>query len=106
MLGSRPRGSHVTNIVPDALLAQLVEPGVKIRDLIGVDPPLLLDNGQQVCLSFLLRQGCWSNCHRSSAHHHTLSASEKARISTYLTTQSHKLRTSRPAAMGGPATPP
>jgi hypothetical protein len=102
VLTSRQRGSHVTNLAPDPALTQLVEPGIKIRDLIGSDPPPLLDNGQQVCLSHLLWQGCWSNCRRASAHGHTLTPAEKTRIAAYLTMQTQKLRPSGPPASRTP----
>jgi hypothetical protein len=109
-LGSQQRVSHVINLSPDLTLTQLIEPGVKIRDLIGSDPPPLLDNGQQVCLSHLLRQGCWSDCRRASTHNHVLTAAKKARIAAYINTQSRKLCASGQPASGTPApgsaTPP
>jgi hypothetical protein len=58
----------------------------------GNTPPLLLDNGQQPCLSFLLRGGCWSTCRRAASHSHTLSDVERARLLEYITTQLNKLR--------------
>jgi hypothetical protein len=52
MTTTRQRGTHVTNIAPDNRLIQLIDPGLKIKDVMGTDPPPVLDNGQQVCLSF------------------------------------------------------
>jgi hypothetical protein len=86
------QGSHVANINPDSHLINMVDPSIKIRDLMGNDPPPFLDNGSQLCLSFLLRHGCWSSCHRANTHTHSLSAAEHARIVAYLKKQMQKLR--------------
>jgi len=91
---TRTKGSHFANVAADTSLVQLVPQGVRIRDLMGNDPPPTLDNGQQVCLSFMLRGGCWSTCKRAASHTHTLNAAEKARLKTYLTTQAQKLNAS------------
>jgi hypothetical protein len=82
---TRQCGSHIANI-------QLMDPGVKMKDLMGSDPLLLLDNGSQPCLSFLLRQGCWSRCHRAATHGHTLTVGIHAHLVMYLNTQMQKLR--------------
>jgi hypothetical protein len=91
---TRTKGSHFSNVNTDTSLVQLVPQGIRLRDLMGNDPPPALDNGQQVCLSFLLRGGCWSTCKRAASHTHPLNAAEKARIKTYLTTQAQKLNSS------------
>jgi len=99
---TRSRGSHIANLNPDARLLQLVDPGVRVKDLMGSDPPPSLDNGNQICLSYLLRQGCWSTCRRANTHGQALNDNEHARLVTYLTTQMQKLR----AASAASATPP
>ncbi len=86
------RNTHVVNLAPDASLVNLIPPGMQIKDIIAQDPPPLLDDGSQVCLAFLLRQGCWSSCRRAAAHTHTLTPTEHARLTTYLTNQARRLR--------------
>jgi hypothetical protein len=88
----RQRGSHFANVNPDNRLVQLVPPGVKLRDLMGSDHPPALDNGQQMCLSFLLRGGCWSTCRRAASHTHTLNDNKRNRLISYLQTQKQKLQ--------------
>jgi hypothetical protein len=100
----KTRGTYVANLTQDAALTQLVDPGIKLKDLIGSDPPPTLDNGTPVCLSFLVHQGCWSSCKRASSHSKQLTASERNRIATYLTTQTQKLRHQGAAVTG--VTPP
>jgi len=50
------RGSYIANLTSDTALTSLVPARVKIKALMGTDPPppLVLDNGSQVCLSFLV----------------------------------------------------
>jgi hypothetical protein len=76
--GSR-KGSYMANLTPDPALQQLVPSSIKIKDLIGTTSPPQLDNGAQLCLSFHIRQGCWSTCRRSNTHGVTLNATEKTR---------------------------
>jgi hypothetical protein len=89
---TRPCGSHIANLNPDARLLQLVDPGVRVKDLMSNDPPPTLDKGNQICLSYLLRQGCWYTCRRANTHGQTLNDNEHARLVTHLTTQTQKLR--------------
>jgi hypothetical protein len=86
------KGSFYANLTPDPALVQLVPSDLKIRDLIGTVPPPQLDNSAQVCLSYLVRQGCWSTCQRAHTHGKTLNAAEKSRVINYLHTQVQRVR--------------
>ncbi len=74
---------------------------MKLKDLIGQDNPPLTGAGQPICLSFYLRQGCWSNCKRVATHNKALSPAEKQRVAEFALGQMAK----RPAAGAAP-TPP
>jgi hypothetical protein len=79
------RGARIANLHPIAALTNLIPTTTKLKDVIGTSTPPILDNGAEMCLSFLLRQGCWSNCRRAQQHTSTLSQNEQARLSAYLT---------------------
>jgi hypothetical protein len=121
-LSSR-RNTHIANLAPDSSLVNLIPAGTQIKDIIAHEPPPLLDDGTQVCLSYLLRQGCWSTCRRAAAHNHALTPAEHGRLATYLSTQARRLRSvptattvtspaqprngpSQNTASSGPALPP
>jgi hypothetical protein len=95
------KGTYIANLTPGNALEQLIEPRIKIKDLIGTDPPPVLDNGAQLCLSFLVHQGCWSMCHHANMHAVQLNANEKLQATNYLRTQAHKLKTAAAAATPG-----
>ena len=40
-----------------------------------------------MCLSYILKGGCWSTCRLAASHGHTLTNAEKTCLRTYLTTQ-------------------
>jgi hypothetical protein len=52
-----------------------------------------LDNGEQVCLSYLLRGGCWSTCKCMATHGHQPAPAEHTKLTAYLRTQKQKLNT-------------
>jgi hypothetical protein len=78
------RGSRIVNLDPIAAITSLVPSTAKLKDLIGTSNPPKHDNGTDMCLSFLLRQGCWSNCKRANQHTSVLSANEQRRLQEYL----------------------
>jgi hypothetical protein len=102
------RGSYIANLPPDTALQSVIPPGIKIKDLMGADrstPPPLLDNGSQVCLSFLTRQGCWSTCRRANSHAVQLNPNERQRVVTYLRAQLQQMNKPRnpPTPAANPA---
>jgi hypothetical protein len=83
------RGKYIANLTPDPKLVGIVP---VIKDLMGKVPPPVLDNGSQLCLSYHIRQGCWSACRRANTHTNTLTANEKIWLMSYLQTQAQKLQ--------------
>jgi hypothetical protein len=92
-LDTRQRGTHFANVNPDNALMQLIPSVIKIRDLMAADRPPTLDNGEQVCLSYLLRGGCWSTCKCMATHGHQPAPAEHTKLTAYLRTQKQKLNT-------------
>jgi len=101
---NRTQGTFQVNLNPDPTLHCLIGPGVKLKELIGSDPPPTLDNGEQICLSYYCTPGCWSNCGHLVSHAKTFNAGERSCLETYLTTQMQKLR-AKQAAAGAAAVP-
>lgn len=97
-----PRGTFQSNLTPDSTLQSLVPGNIRLKDLIGTADPPLSDNNQPICLSFHLRQGCWSNCKRLSTHLKPLSNAEKQRVANFALAQ----MAARPTPSGGVSTPP
>jgi hypothetical protein len=77
-------GPRIVNLAPIAAVTSLVPSSAKLKDLIGTSNPPKHDNGTNMCLSFLLWQGCWSNCRRANQHTSVLSANEQRRLQEYL----------------------
>ncbi len=97
------RGTFQANLTPDSTLQALVPANIRLKDLIGTDAPPQMDNGQPICLSFHLRQGCWSTCKRLATHSKPLSTAEKQRVADFALAQLAK-RTARDGA--GTVVPP
>jgi len=68
-----------------------VDSSIKIKDIIGLDRPPLLDNGLQVCLSYHTHQGCWTTCRRANTHAHKLMDAERSRVQSFLRAQLQKI---------------
>jgi len=71
------KGTFQVSLNLDALLHQLVGSGVRMRDLIGNDPPPTLSPDMPV---ILLYTGCWSNCGRVALHGKTFTTAKKAHL--------------------------
>jgi len=99
---TRSKGSWIANLQPISALETIVPLDIKVKDLIGSDPPPLLDNGSQICLSYHIRRGCWSTCRHVSTHGSTLSTAEIEQTKAYLTTQLRKMRPANPQVASNP----
>jgi len=88
------RGSYITNLQPNATITAQDKPNIKLKDIISNAPPPKMDDGNELCLSYHLRGGCWSNCRRASTHAQTLSNPEVQRLTQYLTRRFATLATS------------
>jgi hypothetical protein len=88
--GTRERGTFQANLTPDATLQSLVPTNLHLKDLIGSDDPPLSDDQQPLCLSYHLRQGCWSTCRRLPTHAKHLSTGEKQRLANFALAQMAK----------------
>jgi hypothetical protein len=81
------RGSVVVNLQPNAALQAMLPSNFKIKELIGTTSPPQFDAGGEMCLSFLTRNTCWSNCRRAANHRADLTPSEQQRLESYIETQ-------------------
>lgn len=88
------RGAFMSNLAPLVSLITLDKPNVKLRDIISNTAPPKMDDNTEVCLSYHLRGGCWSNCKRAANHGRLLSPTETQRIELYL---SQRLAALQPA---------
>jgi hypothetical protein len=86
------RGAFVSNLAPLVSLTTLDRPNVKLRDLIANTAPPTMADGTDMCLSYHLRGGCWSNCKRATNHGRLLSATETQRLESYITQRLAALR--------------
>jgi hypothetical protein len=72
------RGARISNLSPISTIVSLVPSAMKLKDLIGTTNPPTLDTGRDMCLSFLLKNGCWSNCKRAAQHTATLTTAARS----------------------------
>jgi len=100
------RGAFIANQAPIPTIVAMDKPNVKIRDIIGNVAPPKMDDNTDMCLSFLLRGGCWSNCKQASNHGQTLSPTETQRLQQYLTRRFANLTNASGAGSPPSATPP
>jgi hypothetical protein len=85
-----PRGTFQANLTPDSTLQALVPTNICLKDLIGLETPPQTDDNQPICLSFHMKQGCWSNCKRIATHARQLSNAEKQRVANFALAQMAK----------------
>jgi hypothetical protein len=90
LTANRERGTFQANLTQDSTLQALVPQNMKLKDLIGTDEVPLADDQQPLCLSFHMRQGCWSTCRRVNTHAKTLSTGEKQRLANFALAQMAK----------------
>jgi hypothetical protein len=81
------RGSAVFNLTLNATLQQLLPTNIKLKDLIGTLMPPSFESGGEMCLSYLVRNTCWTNCRRAAGHRGTLTPQEQQRLEQYITAQ-------------------
>jgi hypothetical protein len=66
------RGAWIANLHPISSFQDLVLSQIKFKDLVGASNPSKMSNGTEMCLSYVLCKGCWSNCkrvaHRAQQH--------------------------------------
>ncbi|MFN9982614.1 MAG: hypothetical protein ACK53Y_21985, partial [bacterium] len=74
------KGTYLVNLTPDRDIQNLVDYGTKLTTLVNQAPPPSMDSGQQMCLSYFVRGGCWTTCKRSSTHARQLTPTEKQRL--------------------------
>jgi hypothetical protein len=100
------RGTAITNLHPNVTLQTLLPPNIKIKDLIHNTSPPLLDAGGEMCLSFLVRNTCWSNCKRAAQHRADLNPGELTRLEQYIQAQKQAYTARRANATASARTPP
>jgi hypothetical protein len=75
--GTVGRGARIANLQPLPNITALVLNATKLKDFMGTLPPPKYNNGSEMCLSFLLKGGCWSNCKQAHSHVAALSNNEQ-----------------------------
>jgi len=95
------RGAFILNLTRDESLIALDRPQTKLKDILGTAPPPKMTDGSEMCLSYHLRGGCWSNCKRAANHAASLSANDIQRLKQYLTRRFATL-TPPPTVSGAP----
>jgi len=96
------RGTVVINTQPNAVLQALLPANYRIKELIGGTNPPQFDVGGEMCLSFLTRNTCWSNCKCATQHRADLNSAEHSRLEQSSLRKNSRMRpvvrnTQRPA---------
>jgi len=95
------RGAFILNLTRDESLIALDRPQTKLKEILGTAPPPKMTDGSEMCLSYHLRGGCWSNCKRAANHSASLPANDIHRLKQYLTRRFATL-TPPPTVSGAP----
>jgi hypothetical protein len=74
----------IVNEHSDPQLMALIPFNKKLKDIIGTTQPPLTDTGDQICLSYHAKGGCYPNCRRRQNHNHVLNAAEKEQLANYI----------------------
>jgi hypothetical protein len=77
------QGTFVTNPARDAEFDALQLRG-QMRDLLRAHPPPANDAGDEFCVSWWGRGGCYSNCGRSATHRPFANPAERSRLLTHV----------------------
>jgi hypothetical protein len=81
------RGAAVINLHPNAALQTLLSANIRIKDIIGNTKPPEFDTGGEMCLAYLVRNSCVTNCRRAAQHRANLNPAEQARLEQYINAQ-------------------
>lgn len=105
--GARPgsgaattQGTYVANTARDSEFDTLqLRP--QMRDLLRAHPPPANDAGNEFCVSWWGRGGCYTNCGRASTHRPFASAAERTRLLAHVRTHLVAHAATTPAAAAG-----
>jgi hypothetical protein len=77
------QGTYIANPARDPEFDALqLRPGM--RDLLRAHPPPANDAGNELCVSWWGRGGCYNNCGRAATHRSFANAAERARLLTHV----------------------
>ncbi len=77
-------GTLIVNNTPDPHLLSLVPFNKKLKGIMGTKTTPNTDTEEPICLSFHVKGGCYSNCHRHTNHTYTLTQTNKQRLENYI----------------------
>ena len=82
--GQSSQGGRVTNPAPDAeIMAITLRPG-RSRDIFREHPPPRNDAGNEMCVAWWTRGGCFPNCGKRNTHQPFTNAGERTRLLAFV----------------------